>query len=173
MGSPPARPALSDKRRGFCGSPATRSAIIALFTPCHSVGNSIRIPAHVSFFGPNGSMPRGQRSNFAWNATALFLRGRESEMPYCITLRSRTDASITGWYGGNDSQWSTDYKRQKLFDKKDDARPVCDELRSRCPRNANAINIEAGHNDPSLDAGSLMFSAGPVSHRADGVRSGD
>ncbi len=28
--------------------------------------------AHVSFFGPNGSMSRDQRSNFAWNATAPF-----------------------------------------------------------------------------------------------------
>ena len=64
-------------------------------------------------------------------------------MPYCITLRSRTDARITGWYDGSDSRWSTDYKRQKLFDKKHDAGPVCDELRRRCPRNARAINIEA------------------------------
>jgi hypothetical protein len=72
-------------------------------------------------------------------------------MPYCITLRSRTDARITGWYDGSDSRWSTDYKRQKLFDKKHDAGPVCDELRRRCPRNARAINIEAEHNDPSLD----------------------
>ena len=56
-------------------------------------------------------------------------------MPYCITLRSRTDARITGWYDGSDSRWSTDYKRQKLFDKKHDAGPVCDELRRRCPRN--------------------------------------
>jgi hypothetical protein len=67
-------------------------------------------------------------------------------MPYCITLRSRTDAMITGWYDGSDSQWSTDYKRQKLFDKKLDAREVCEELRSRCPRNATAINIEAEQN---------------------------
>src|ERR1700730_8841613 len=83
----------------------------------------------------------------------------ERTMPYCITLRSRTDARITGWYDGSDSRWSTDYKRQKLFDKKHDARPVCDELRSRCPRNAKAINIEAPQNDPSLDVGSPMFSA--------------
>ena len=72
-------------------------------------------------------------------------------MPYCITLRSRTDAKITGWYDGSDGRWSTDYKRQKLFDKKHDAGPVCDELRRRCPRNARAINIEAERNDPSLD----------------------
>jgi len=39
-------------------------------------------------------------------------------MPYRITLRSRTDKGITGWYDGSDSRWSTDYKRQKLFEKK-------------------------------------------------------
>ena len=64
-------------------------------------------------------------------------------MPYCITLRSRTDASITGWYDGSDSRWSTDHNRQKIFDNKSDARPVCHELRSLCPRNAEVINIEA------------------------------
>jgi hypothetical protein len=64
-------------------------------------------------------------------------------MPYCITLRSRTDVLITGWYDGSDSRWSTDRYRQKVFDNKRDARPVCDELRSLCPRNAELINIEA------------------------------
>jgi hypothetical protein len=59
---------------------------------------------------------------------------------------------VPGWYDGSDSRWSTDYKRHKLFDKKHDARPVCDELRSRCPRNAKVINIEAAQNDLSLDA---------------------
>jgi hypothetical protein len=63
-------------------------------------------------------------------------------MPYCITLRSRTDARITGWYDGSHSQWSTDHNRQKVFDKKRDATPVCHELRKLCPRNANVINIE-------------------------------
>jgi hypothetical protein len=81
-------------------------------------------------------------------------------MPYCITLRSRTDARITGWYDGSGSRWSTDYKRQKLFEKKRDARSVCDELRSRCPRNAKLINIEAEQNDPSLGVGSPMFPPG-------------
>jgi len=61
---------------------------------------------------------------------------------YCITLRSRTDASITGWYDGSRSRWSTDQKRLKLFDKKGDARPVCQNLRKLCPRNADVINIE-------------------------------
>ena len=64
-------------------------------------------------------------------------------MPYCITLRSRTDALITGWYDGSDSRWSTDRYRQKVFANKRDARPLCDELRSLCPRNAEVINIEA------------------------------
>jgi hypothetical protein len=68
-------------------------------------------------------------------------------MPYSITLRSRTDARITGWYDGSDSRWSTDHRRQKLFDNKRDARPVCEELRSVCPRNAEVINIEAEQDD--------------------------
>jgi hypothetical protein len=63
-------------------------------------------------------------------------------MPYCITLRSRTDASITAWYDGSRSRWSTDQKRQKLFDKKREAKPVCHELRKLCPRNVKVINIE-------------------------------
>ena len=71
-------------------------------------------------------------------------------MPYRITLRSRTDASITGWYDGSDSRWSTDHNRQKIFDNKSDARPVCHELRSLCPRNAEVINIEAELDDFSL-----------------------
>ena len=79
---------------------------------------------------------------------------------YCITLRSRTDARITGWYDGSDSRWSTDHKRQNLFDNKRDARPVCDELRSLCPRNAEVINIEAEQDDPSLDEVPAMFSPG-------------
>lgn len=68
-------------------------------------------------------------------------------MPYCITLRSTTDASITGWYDGSKSRWSTDRQRQKLFDKKRDARPLCHELRKLCPRNAEVINVEAEQND--------------------------
>ena len=81
-------------------------------------------------------------------------------MPYCITLRSRTDALITGWYDGSDSRWSTDRYRQKVFDNKRDARPVCDELRTLCARNAEVINIEAEQDDPSLDAIPAMFSPG-------------
>jgi hypothetical protein len=69
-------------------------------------------------------------------------------MPYSITLRSRTDARITGWYDGSDSRWSTDHNRQKVFHKRSDARPVCHELHSLCPRNAEVINIEATLDDP-------------------------
>jgi len=63
-------------------------------------------------------------------------------MPYCITLRSRADATITGWYDGTCSRWSTDHKRQKRFARKSDAAPICDELRRLCPRNVEVINIE-------------------------------
>ena len=79
-------------------------------------------------------------------------------MPYCITLRSKTDRRITGWYVGGHGRWSTDHKRQKLFDQKRDAGPVCHELRSLCPRNGAVINIEAVQDDSSLDAAPLMFS---------------
>jgi hypothetical protein len=70
-------------------------------------------------------------------------------MRYCITLRSRTDAQITGWYDGSKSRWSTDQTRQKRFKKKGDARPVCRELRKLCPRNAEFTNIEAGNTGDS------------------------
>jgi len=63
-------------------------------------------------------------------------------MPYRITLRSRTDKGITGWYDGSDSRWSTDHKRQKLFEKKRHAKPVRQELRQLCPRNADLIKVE-------------------------------
>jgi hypothetical protein len=61
-------------------------------------------------------------------------------MPYSITLRSRIDATITGWYDG--SKWSTDHKRRKRFDNKHEAKSIRDELRSLCPRNAKVITIE-------------------------------
>jgi hypothetical protein len=63
-------------------------------------------------------------------------------MPYCITLRSRTDTRITGWYVGRNCLWSTDHNRQKRFEDPLDARAVRDELRNLCPRNAKVINIE-------------------------------
>jgi hypothetical protein len=68
-------------------------------------------------------------------------------MPYCITLRSRTDARVTGWYTGRNTPWSTDHTRQKRFDNKHDASAVCHELRSVCPRNAEVINIEIARDD--------------------------
>jgi hypothetical protein len=33
-------------------------------------------------------------------------------MPYCITLRSRTDARVTGWYTGRNCRWCSDRQRQ-------------------------------------------------------------
>ena len=63
-------------------------------------------------------------------------------MYYSITLRSKTDARITGWYDGSGSRWSTDHTRQKRFDRKHEAKLVRDELRSLCPRNAEVINVE-------------------------------
>jgi hypothetical protein len=62
--------------------------------------------------------------------------------PYSITLRSRTDATITGWYDGSSSRWSTDHTRQKRFDDKHEAKSIRDELRGLCPRNAEVINVE-------------------------------
>ena len=72
---------------------------------------------------------------------------REEGVPYCITLRSRTDARITGWYAGRSCLWSTDHKRQKRFDDPHDASTVCHELRSLCPRNAKVINIEVAQEE--------------------------
>jgi hypothetical protein len=69
------------------------------------------------------------------------LWGEEREMSYSITLRSRTDARITGWCDGSTSRWSTDHTRQKL-DSKHEAKLVRDELRRLCPRNAEVINVE-------------------------------
>jgi hypothetical protein len=79
-------------------------------------------------------------------------------MPYCITLRSRTDARVTGWYTGRNTPWSTDHTRQKRFDNKHDASAVCHELRSVCPRNAEVINIEAEPDASPLDVAAPMFS---------------
>jgi hypothetical protein len=82
-------------------------------------------------------------------ATATFQGEEEGVMPYCITLRSKTDARITGWYAGGHCRWSTDHKRQKLFDQRRDAHLVCRELRGLCPRNAEVINIEASQDENS------------------------
>ena len=79
-------------------------------------------------------------------------------MPYCITLRSRTDTRIiTGWYAGSACRWSTDHNRQKQFDNKQDARAVCDQLRSLCPRNVEVINIEDARDDSSPEVVPPVF----------------
>lgn len=72
-------------------------------------------------------------------------------MRYCITLRSRTNAMITGWYTGSNCRWSTDHKRQKVFHNQRDAWAECQELRSLWPHNAKVINVEIAQNDSSLD----------------------
>jgi hypothetical protein len=77
---------------------------------------------------------------------------------YCITLRSRTDARITGWYAGRNSLWSTDHKRQTRFDDPHEASTVCHELRSLCPRNAKVINIEVAQDHAHLDGLTPEFS---------------
>jgi len=63
-------------------------------------------------------------------------------MPYSVTLRSRADATITGWYDGSGSKWSTDHRRRRLFGNKHEAKSIREELRRLCPRNAKVINVE-------------------------------
>jgi hypothetical protein len=80
-------------------------------------------------------------------------------MPYCITLRARTDTRIiTGWYVGSSCRWSTDHKRQKVFDNKHKANVVWRELRRLCPRNAEVINIEDAQDDLAREVGPPMSS---------------
>jgi hypothetical protein len=79
-------------------------------------------------------------------------------MPYCINLRSRIDGSISGWYDGSASWWSTDHTRRKVFDIKREARTVCCRLRSLCSRNPELINIEAEQEDRSFNTVSPTLS---------------
>jgi hypothetical protein len=79
-----------------------------------------------------------RRSN-VWIKRQHTLRGRSAQCHIPLHFDPEP-ARITGWYDGSDSGWSTDHKRQKLFDNKRDASPVCEELRSRCRRNAVVIN---------------------------------
>jgi hypothetical protein len=72
-------------------------------------------------------------------------------MPYCITFRSKSDAYPTGWYTGDNCRWSTDYKRKKLFDRREDAEPVVVRLRELCPSNAESINVETRSADVKSD----------------------
>ena len=60
---------------------------------------------------------------------------------YCVTLRSRIDSRITAWYDGSDSRWSTDHKRQRLFDKKGDANPIWVGLAERLGRPIGEISV--------------------------------
>jgi len=83
-------------------------------------------------------------------------------MPYCITLRSKSETKVTGWYAGSSCRWSTDHKRRKLFDEIRDARSVCHELRALCPRNAELINIEAARHDFSLEVTPPARDSGPL-----------
>ena len=85
-------------------------------------------------------------------------------MPYCITLRSRTDTRITGWYAGRNTRWSTDHARQKRFHSKREAAAICDELRGLYPRNAKVINIEVAEGDPNPANGSRLERA-PAAER--------
>jgi hypothetical protein len=83
-----------------------------------------------------------------WNFRALSEEQQKGRtMPYCITLRSRTNATIIVWYAGRNTHWSTDHKWQKRFDNRGDAVAVSHELRDLCPRNASVINIELAQDD--------------------------
>src|SRR6202035_4880817 len=57
------------------------------------------------------------------------------------------------WLGGSRVKVKS-RSPQKVFDEKRDARPVCHELRSLCPRNADVINIEAEQDEPTLEVAS-------------------
>ena len=85
-------------------------------------------------------------------------------MPYCITLRSRTDTRITGWYAGRNTRWSTDHTRQKRFHSKREAGAIWDELRGLYPRNAKVINIEVAEGGPNPASG-IRLERLPVAER--------
>jgi hypothetical protein len=63
-------------------------------------------------------------------------------LPHYTSIQNRCEGSLAGMTAAT-SRWSTDHKRQKVFDKKHDA--------SLCPRKAKVINIEPEQDDPSLD----------------------
>jgi hypothetical protein len=64
-----------------------------------------------------------------------------------MSCRNRPDPGHAAAQTFRERSPSTDHNRQKVFDKKSDARPVCHELRSLCPRNAEVNNIEATLHD--------------------------
>jgi hypothetical protein len=70
-------------------------------------------------------------------------------MSYCITLRSGTDETITGWYAGGNTRWSADHTRQKRFNDRRHAIAVCHELRDLSPSYAPVINIELAEGEPN------------------------
>src|SRR5690242_19221901 len=57
------------------------------------------------------------------------------------------------WYAGRNCLWSTDHQRQKRFDNQHDARVLCHELRSRCPRNAEVITSKSRRTTLNLVGG--------------------
>ena len=73
-------------------------------------------------------------------------------MPYCITFRSKSDAYPTGWYTGDNCRWSTDHKRKKLFDRREDAEPVVVRCGSSAPAMLRASMLRrGGQMKPDLD----------------------
>ena len=62
---------------------------------------------------------------------------------YCITLRSKFDDTIVGWYDQSASNFSTDQRRAKVFGDRDAAAMVAHHLRHRYPRVANHIDVSA------------------------------
>ena len=76
-------------------------------------------------------------------------------MSYCITLRSRTDTRITGWYVGSDGR----YGRPIISGRSFSTRNAMPDRYALCPRNAEVINIKAVQDDLSL----RILMAGPGS----------
>ena len=62
---------------------------------------------------------------------------------YCITLRSKFDDTIVGWYDQSASHFSTDQRRAKVFHNRDAAELVANQLRRRYPRVAKHIDVSA------------------------------
>jgi hypothetical protein len=60
---------------------------------------------------------------------------------YCITLRNKFDTTITGWYDGSASNFSTDQRRAKLFSDRVDADLVAYQLRRMYPRIGQDIEV--------------------------------
>ena len=62
---------------------------------------------------------------------------------YCITLRSKFDDTIVGWYDQSASGFSTDQRRAKIFHDRDAADLVADQLRRRYLRIAQYVDVSA------------------------------